>query len=172
MKRRGWRGTTLFLSLLTVLGATLGVKFYSAGVQPSSTTSLPAASTGTSTASSGSSTATATPAAPSTSAPSTSAPSTSAAAPAAQTITGDTVSTRYGNVQVQVSFSGATITKVTVLQVPEESGRDAEISGYSVPILNQEVLKSQSAKVDSVSGATYTSEGYLRSVQSAIDKLG
>lgn len=167
MKRRGWRGTTLFLSLLTVLGATLGVKFYSAGVQPSSTTSLPAASTGTSTASSGSSTATATPAAPSTSAP-----STSAAAPAGQTITGDTVSTRYGNVQVQVSFSGATITKVTVLQVPEESGRDAEISGYSVPILNQEVLKSQSAKVDSVSGATYTSEGYLRSVQSAIDKLG
>ena len=167
MKRRGWRGTTLFLSLLTVLGATLGVKFYSAGAQPSSTTSLPAASTGTSTASSGSSTATATPAAPSTSAP-----STSAAAPAGQTITGDTVSTRYGNVQVQVSFSGATITKVTVLQVPEESGRDAEISGYSVPILNQEVLKSQSAKVDSVSGATYTSEGYLRSVQSAIDKLG
>jgi uncharacterized protein with FMN-binding domain len=73
---------------------------------------------------------------------------------------------------VQVSFSGATITKVTVLQVPEESGRDAEISGYSVPILDQEVLKSQSAKVDSVSGATYTSEGYLRSVQSAIDKLG
>jgi uncharacterized protein with FMN-binding domain len=47
-----------------------------------------------------------------------------------------------------------------------------EIASYSVPVLSQEVLSSQSANVDTVSGATYTSEGYLQSVQSAIDKLG
>jgi uncharacterized protein with FMN-binding domain len=165
MRQRGWRGTTLFVSLLAVLGATLGVKFYSAGAQPVSTTSQPATSTDPSAAQptpSGSSTAT-----PS---PTTAAPT--SAAGAAKTITGDAISTRYGNVQVQVSFAGTTITKVAVLQVPDQGGRDQEITGYSVPILNKEVLQSQSAKVDSVSGATYTSDGYLRSVQSAIDKLG
>jgi uncharacterized protein with FMN-binding domain len=82
------------------------------------------------------------------------------------------VQTRFGNVQVKVTFSGKTITKIDVLQVPQESGRDQEIASYSVPILQQEVLQSQSARVDSVSGATYTSDGYLQSVQSAIDKLG
>ncbi|HWU59000.1 MAG TPA: FMN-binding protein [Microbacteriaceae bacterium] len=149
MRQRGWRGTTLFVSLLAVLGATLGVKFYSAGSQPASTTSQPTTSTGPSAAQ-----------------------STPTAAGGAKTITGDAISTRYGNVQVRVSFAGTNITKVTVLQVPDQSGRDQEITGYSVPILNKEVLQSQSAKVDSVSGATYTSDGYLRSLQSAIDKLG
>jgi uncharacterized protein with FMN-binding domain len=87
-------------------------------------------------------------------------------------VTGAAIQTQFGNVQVSVSFSGKTITKITVLQVPQESGRDQEIANYSVPILQQEVLQSQSANVDSVSGATYTSQGYLQSVQSAIDKLG
>lgn len=87
-------------------------------------------------------------------------------------IVGDSVGTPYGDVQVQVSFSGSKITRIKVLQVPRESGRDAAIADYSVPILSREVLDSQSAQVDSVSGATYTSEGYLQSVQSAIDKRG
>ncbi|MCU1585648.1 MAG: hypothetical protein JWM49_2204 [Microbacteriaceae bacterium] len=170
MKQRKWRGTTLFLSILAVLGATFGLKFYSTGSQPIATTSQSAAGTGsTSTDSSG--------AAPSPSPSGTSAaapaPSPSAAASTAvQTVTGNAVQTRFGNVQVKVTFSGKTITKIDVLQVPQESGRDQEIASYSVPILQQEVLQSQSARVDSVSGATYTSDGYLQSVQSAIDKLG
>lgn len=164
MKRRRWRGTTLFLSLLAVLGATLGVKFYSAGQQPASTTSQPTTTTDPRTAAAAPSASTTGASAPATTAP--------AAAGATKTITGAAISTRYGDVQVQVSFSGTTITKVTVLQVPDQNGRDSQIAGYSVPILNKEVLQSQSAKVDSVSGATYTSDGYLRSVQSAIDKLG
>jgi hypothetical protein len=150
MTHRNWRGTTLFLSILTVLGATLGLKFYSVAELPAATTSLSIGSTGSS-------------------------PTPSAAAPpppAVATLVGDTVGTPYGNVQVQVSFSGSKITRIKVLQVPRESGRDAEIADYSVPILNREVLDSQSAQVDSVSGATYTSEGYLQSVQSAIDKRG
>jgi uncharacterized protein with FMN-binding domain len=168
MTQRNWRGTTLFLSILTVLGATLGLKFYSVAELPAATTSL-------STGSTGSSPAAPTPAAPTPAAPTPSAPTPSAAAPTAPavaTIEGDSVGTPYGNVQVQVSFSGSKITRIKVLQVPRESGRDAEIADYSVPILNREVLDSQSAQVDSVSGATYTSEGYLQSVQSAIDKRG
>lgn len=153
MTHRNWRGTTLFLSILTVLGATLGLKFYSVAELPAATTSLGAGSTGSS------------PEAPT---PSAAAP----ASPAVATIVGDSVGTPYGNVQVQISFSGNKITRINVLQVPRESGRDAEIADYSVPILNREVLDSQSAQVDSVSGATYTSEGYLQSVQSAIDKRG
>jgi uncharacterized protein with FMN-binding domain len=172
MKQRKWRGTTLFFSILAVLGATFGMKFYSTGSQPTVSTSLPAASTGstgTGSTGTGSTGAGASPA-PSSAA---SAPATSSApsSSASQTITGDAIQTQFGNVQVSVSFSGKTITKITVLQVPQESGRDQEIASYSVPILQQEVLQSQSANVDSVSGATYTSEGYLQSVQSAIDKL-
>jgi uncharacterized protein with FMN-binding domain len=168
MKQRKWRGTTLFLSILAVLGATFGLKFYSTGSQPIATTSQSAAGTGsTSTNSSG-----AAPAPSGTSAPAPAPSSSAAASTAVQTVTGNAVQTRFGNVQVKVTFSGKTITKIDVLQVPQESGRDQEIANYSVPILQQEVLQSQSARVDSVSGATYTSDGYLQSVQSAIDKLG
>lgn len=169
MTQHNWRGTTLFLSILTVLGATLGLKFYSVAELPAATTSLGAGSTGSSPAPTSSSA----PPASTTPTPSASTPSAAApASPAVATIVGDRVDTPYGNVQVQVSFSGSKITRIKVLQVPRESGRDAEIADYSVPILNREVLDSQSAQVDSVSGATYTSDGYLQSVQSAIDKRG
>jgi len=119
--------------------------------------------------------------APNTSAPSTSAapksgaPSTSAAAPpasAAKTVTGDAAQTRYGPVQLQVTFSGKKITKIQVLEYPTESGRDQEINSYAIPQLNQQAMSAQSANIDGVSGATYTSEGYQQSLQSAIDKAG
>jgi uncharacterized protein with FMN-binding domain len=170
MRRRNWQGTTLFLSIFAILGATLGLKFYSSAAQPALTSSLSVGTTGSGTGQSSAPSASSSAApTPSSSAAPTSAP---AASTASRTINGDTVQTRFGNVQVAVSFSGHTITKVDVLQVPQESGRDMEITSYSVPVLTQEVLSSQSAKIDSVSGATYTSEGYIQSVQSAIDKLG
>jgi uncharacterized protein with FMN-binding domain len=169
MRRRGWRGTTLFLSIFVVLGVTFGLKFYSSTIQPTLTSSLSPGTTG-----SGADPSSAASAAPSASPPAatsaTTAPTT--ASTAVKTVNGDAVQTRYGDVQVAVAFSGTTITKVSVLEAPQESGRDMEITSYAVPVLSREVLSSQSAKVDTVSGATYTSDGYLQSVQSAIDKLG
>ncbi|MEC3998778.1 FMN-binding protein [Actinacidiphila sp. DG2A-62] len=87
-----------------------------------------------------------------------------------RTVDGDTVQTRYGPVQLRVTLSGGRITAVTTLQLPQDNPRDQEISSFAVPQLTQEVLAAQSAQVDTVSGATYTSEGYLQSLQSALDK--
>ncbi|HWD06190.1 MAG TPA: FMN-binding protein [Amycolatopsis sp.] len=101
----------------------------------------------------------------------TSAPTSSgASAPSGgSTFTGAAADTRYGPVQVQITVSGGKITDAKVTQVPEESGRDVSINSAAVPELNQETLQAQSAQIDTVSGATYTSEGYVQSLQSAID---
>ena len=88
---------------------------------------------------------------------------------ASGTFTGDPADTQYGPVQVQITVSGGRITAAQTLQVPQESNRDVRINSAAVPILNQEVLTAQSARIDTVSGATYTSEGYAQSLQSAID---
>jgi uncharacterized protein with FMN-binding domain len=81
-----------------------------------------------------------------------------------QVVAGSTVSTRYGNVQVQVTFSGTEITAVSMLQQP-----DSGPTRMAVPELIEETLTAQNADVDSVSGATSTSEAYVESLQSAID---
>ncbi|MFJ3959135.1 FMN-binding protein [Arthrobacter sp. NPDC090010] len=86
------------------------------------------------------------------------------------TFTGSTVQTQYGNVQVQVVMSKGTITDVVALQLTDRDGRSQQISSMAAPILRQEVLAAQSGSVDTVSGATYTSEGYLQSLQSALDQ--
>lgn len=87
-------------------------------------------------------------------------------------VAGDAADTQYGPVQLQVTFSGKKITKISVLQYPSESFRDQEINSYALPQLNQEAMAAQSAHIDAVSGATYTSEGYVQSLQSAIDRAG
>ena len=87
-------------------------------------------------------------------------------------VTGDAADTRYGPVQLQVTFSGKKITSINVLQYPTESFRDQEINTYALPLLNQEAMAAQSAHIDVISGATYTSDGYAQSLQSAIDKAG
>ncbi len=89
---------------------------------------------------------------------------------AAKTYTGDSVSTRYGDVQVQITVQNGKITDSTVTKVPWSNGKDQEINSYAVPILNQEAVAQQSANIDMVSGATYTSNGYVGSLQSAIDQ--
>jgi uncharacterized protein with FMN-binding domain len=96
----------------------------------------------------------------------------SASSSSTRTITGDAANTRYGPVQVAVTFNGKKITKIDVVEYPTESGRDREINSYAIPQLNQEAMAAQSANIDGVSGATYTAEGYVRSLQSAIDKAG
>jgi len=88
------------------------------------------------------------------------------------TVTGDVVQTQWGPVQVQVVVHGGTITGVKVLQYPNGNSRDVEIANYALPILIQETTAAQSAQVDMVSGATFTSEGYVQSLQSALDRAG
>ena len=90
--------------------------------------------------------------------------------PSAATYTGDSADTRWGPVQVQITVQGGRITASQAVQYPQNNGRDAQINGYALPILNQEVVQQQSASIDTVSGATVTSDGYLQSLQSAIDQ--
>ncbi|GAA2580550.1 FMN-binding protein [Microbacterium binotii] len=86
------------------------------------------------------------------------------------TYTGDAVSTRYGNVQVSVTVAGGVITSVDVPQYPDSNGRDQQINARAIPTLVSETLDAQSAQIRMVSGATYTSQGYTRSLQSALDR--
>ena len=88
------------------------------------------------------------------------------------TFVGTTVSTRFGDVQVQVTISGGAITDVMALQLTDDEGRSVQISNRAAPILRDEVLQAQTATVSMVSGATYTSAAYLQSLQSALDQAG
>ena len=103
------------------------------------------------------------------------APTATAPAPAgggaARQSTGVDAPNQYGDVQVQVTTSGGRITKVTALRLPSGDGRSQEISSFAGPQLAQQALAAQSANIDGVSGATYTSESYRSSLQSAIDQL-
>ena len=116
------------------------------------------------------------PAAGSASGSSAAAPSTGSTttAPAAKTgskvVTGAAADTRYGPVQLKVTFTGTKISDIEVVEYPAESNRDQEINSYALPILNSEAITAQSAHINAVSGATYTSDGYVQSLQSAIDQ--
>ena len=94
--------------------------------------------------------------------------STSTSSPA--TYTGDVASTRWGPVQVQITVQGGKITQSKAVQYPQNNNRDATINSYALPILDQEVVQQQSASIDTISGATVTTDGYLQSLQSAIDQ--
>ncbi|MGY0064071.1 FMN-binding protein [Streptomyces sp. LZ34] len=105
----------------------------------------------------------------STSSPSSSSPaspSASAAGPP-QVVQGSTVNTEKGAVQVEVVFESDKITAVRMLQAPDHPQTES-----SVPKLIEETLEAQSADIDTVSGATITSEGYIQSLQAAIDAKG
>jgi uncharacterized protein with FMN-binding domain len=107
--------------------------------------------------------------APSTSATSTAAPPTSGAT---RTLAGQAVQTQYGVVQVQVVVSGNKIKNVSFLQLTAFDPRSQEINSAAAPILLQQTLAAQSSQIDGVSGATYTSAGYVQSLQSALDQAG
>jgi len=80
------------------------------------------------------------------------------------------VNTRYGPVQVQITVAGGLITDVQAVDYPDGNGRDRQINARAIPILVSETLDAQSAEIDFVSGATYTSDGYQQSLQSALDE--
>ncbi len=86
------------------------------------------------------------------------------------TYTGAAANTRYGPVQVQITVSGGSITDVQVPEYPSSNGRDQQINSRALPTLMDETIQAQSAQVDMVSGATYTSTGYRTSLQSALDQ--
>jgi uncharacterized protein with FMN-binding domain len=84
--------------------------------------------------------------------------------------TGAAISTRYGEVQVAVTTVSGRVTDVRTLVMSFDNGRSQEIDAQAEPLLRQEALQAGSAQIDLVSGATYTSEGYVQSLQSAIDR--
>jgi uncharacterized protein with FMN-binding domain len=87
------------------------------------------------------------------------------------TVTGQAAQTRWGPVQVEITTDASgTITDVEVVQYPAGNREDEQINAYALPILVQSTLDAQSADIDMVSGATVTSEGYLQSLQSALDQ--
>ncbi len=91
---------------------------------------------------------------------------------AERTVTGPTVSTRWGDVQVSVTVDGSQLTDVTALQLPDGDGRSSSISARVEPTLRSQALAAQGANIDGVSGATYTSVAYARSLQAALDSAG
>jgi uncharacterized protein with FMN-binding domain len=94
-------------------------------------------------------------------------PSTPDSANATVTTQGSAESSNYGTVQVQVTFTGSRMTAVTLLQAPDD-GRALT----ALPRLQEEAMKAQSADIDTVTGATETSESYKTSLQAAIDARG
>jgi uncharacterized protein with FMN-binding domain len=92
-----------------------------------------------------------------------------AAAKAGGTYDGDVVQTRFGTVQVQITVKAGQITDVTALKLTDAEGRSVQISNYAAPVLRDEVLQAQSADVQTVGGATVTSDAYLTSLQAALD---
>jgi uncharacterized protein with FMN-binding domain len=160
MSNGTWRGTLLFTGTLATLVAAAGARFASADTGVTSA----AAQAGTSTAvQAGTSTGTQA---------GTAAGGTSAATGTATVKTGSSVQTPYGPVQVAVTFTGGKITAVQALKTPGGRGYSVQVNAYAAPILAQEAVAANSANIQSVSGATYTSEAYKQSLQSAIDQKG
>ncbi|WP_223982107.1 FMN-binding protein [Arthrobacter sp. NicSoilB8] len=94
---------------------------------------------------------------------------TGASAKAVGTYAGSVVQTRFGSVQVQITVQAGKITDVTALQLTDAERKSVQISNRAAPLLRAEVLQAQSADVQTISGATVTSDAYLNSLQAALD---
>ena len=101
---------------------------------------------------------------------STSTPSSSPRSASTRRVAGDPVDTQYGVVQVRITLRGRRIVSIANLALPFDRNRSQEISSIAGPLLQREALQAQSARIDVVSGATYTSDGYAQSLQSALDR--
>ncbi|MBV8986077.1 MAG: FMN-binding protein [Acidimicrobiia bacterium] len=115
---------------------------------------------------------TSTTASPPTSEPSQTTPTTKPAPSGNRTVDGPVVQTRFGPVEVELVLVGGRIADVKALEYPNEARRSQFISEQALPVLHDEVLQAQSANIDTVSGATYTSDAYGQSLQAALDKAG
>jgi hypothetical protein len=88
----------------------------------------------------------------------------------ATTVTGAAASTIYGPVQVQIMVKGGKVTAAKAVEYPQDTPRDSQINAFAIPVLDREAASVGSDKIDMVSGATYTSQGYLTSLQNALDQ--
>jgi uncharacterized protein with FMN-binding domain len=104
--------------------------------------------------------------------PTTAAGTRSSTSTGTKTVTGDAASTRYGPVQVKLTVTHGKVAAVQAIEYPTGSRRDQQINAYAIPALNQEATAAKSANIDMISGATYTSTGYVDSLQSALNKAG
>ncbi|HEX4865068.1 MAG TPA: FMN-binding protein [Acidimicrobiales bacterium] len=95
-----------------------------------------------------------------------------AAAPATRSATGSDVSFRYGDMAVTVTVTGNKITDVRMATISETDGRSVGIDRFAIPQLEQQVIGANSANIDGVSGATFSSQAFVDSVSSALSKLG
>jgi uncharacterized protein with FMN-binding domain len=98
-------------------------------------------------------------------------PSATPKAATTQSALGAAITTRYGPVQVKVTETSNRITDVTAVQLPSQDSHSQSIAAYAAPKLRQEAITADSARINVVSGATYTSDGYAQSLQSALDSL-
>jgi uncharacterized protein with FMN-binding domain len=89
-----------------------------------------------------------------------------------RTVTGTTAATPYGPVQVRITVTGGRVADVAAVQLPQQDERSSQISAYAAPLLRQEALTAQSASIDGVSGATFTSAGYEASLRAAVKSAG
>ena len=87
-----------------------------------------------------------------------------------RTITGMVADTMHGPMQVQIVLTGTRITKVNILKQTDDGQTSIQVNAFAIPKLTSETLTAQSARIDAVSGATFTSQGYIQSLQSALDK--
>jgi uncharacterized protein with FMN-binding domain len=168
-------GLAALLSFKTHSAAGGAVAAQAAGTQGSSTSTSAAAGTGSAgTTSSGSGTASSGSGRASSGSRTGSASSASrqgtASSAGPRTVTGAVENTQYGPMQVQVTLAGRKITGVKVLQETNVGSLSQQIDANAVPQLTKETLAAQSARIDAVSGASYTSSGYIQSLQSALDK--
>jgi uncharacterized protein with FMN-binding domain len=156
-------------AILAIIGTAAGLIFLLSFKTHSTsvTTTPPAAISGAAGASAAAS-------APSSDAPGTSSPSssTSGGTATAKTVTGEAADTMYGPVQVKITVKNGKLVAVDAVEYPQNDPRDAQINAYAIPELDKEALAAGSARIDTVSGATYTSGGYVTSLQSALDKAG
>jgi uncharacterized protein with FMN-binding domain len=92
------------------------------------------------------------------------------AAPKTVRVNGDVIPTQFGDVQVGITLRGGRLTDVRALHLPFDHPRSQFISTQAEPLLRQEALQAQSARIDILSGATYTSDAYAQSLQTALTR--
>jgi uncharacterized protein with FMN-binding domain len=153
-------GLVLLFSYHTSLGGTVLASGTTTGAGSDGSTSTPTPT--------GSSSGTSSSSEPSTTSSSSAGKTTSSGS--SGTYTGESVDTRWGPVQVQITVKNGKITAAQAVVFPQENPRDQEINAFAVPQLNSEAVQAQSGNIDAVSGATVTSDGYIQSLQSAVDK--
>ena len=92
-----------------------------------------------------------------------------APAPTTTNVNGASIGTAYGPVQVQLTLRGGRVIRSQAIIFPNDSSQSRQINSQAIPVLNGEAQQAQNARIDTVSGATYTSAGYQQSMQSALD---